>query len=142
MKNIEILISEVKERLAEIENILDGRVLIITSEDGVPLYHGDNYHRASRVNGSAPWNYSYCVNLDKYHSVATCPVNGKAFYTQEAAEAWISEKNYTGEAYVDLGDGCSARLTRGIAVLCVDGITISITPAAINQIHQALKTLK
>jgi len=70
-------------------------VFVMTSEDGVPLYEGDEYHEAHKCDNDDNW--MYLKGPDFNMCVETRPVSipnkSKAFSTRESAEKWIQEQN-------------------------------------------------
>jgi len=81
---------------AEIVTEEPKRVPLLTSEDGVDLYEGDEYYRAEIFQGK--WNLSdytnnYIINdLKPSHAVVHSPEMSRAFSTKESALKWIDEQ--------------------------------------------------
>lgn len=68
-------------------------VFVMTSEDGVPLYEGDDYHR---VYFNSEWEYKGFVGnptKSENNPAYGDPAHNKAFSTREAAESWIADQN-------------------------------------------------
>lgn len=64
---------------------------LLTSEDGVDLYEGDDYHEASYYGGGNVWQYVHGPShrLKTNHRVYENREKNKAFSTQQAALSWI-----------------------------------------------------
>jgi len=71
-------------------------IIVLKSEDGIPLYTGDRYHEAYLSDGE--WIYlhgneHYFDKAFKNHRVIACPKESKAFYSKDAAKKWVEEQN-------------------------------------------------
>lgn len=91
-------------------------VFIMTSEDGVPLYVEDEYHRSVLDNGKWSYDISFTFS-NKYvdpskHAVIVAPHEAKAFSTKEAAEKWISEMNKPKEILLHQKSEWPAKVTK------------------------------
>lgn len=67
---------------------------VMTSEDGIPLYEGDEYFECVQYAMAGHWTLissTYKATINS--SSKTHPKMYKAFSTGEAAEAWIQEQN-------------------------------------------------
>ena len=129
-------------RWAEIVSENPERTFIMNSEDGVPLFEGDDYHRAYF---NSDWEYKGLVgNPTKsehnpaYHDTA----HNKAFSTKESAEAWIQEQNKPQYTDVKLYDKRSYALVYKDKIeIYEDGIQLNIKPSDLEDMLHALKTL-
>lgn len=73
------------------QNNVDVPRVILTSEDGVELYEGDNYHRVQKGDN---WYYAHpAEKLTHTHAVVIVQEHNKAFHSKEAALAWIEKAN-------------------------------------------------
>lgn len=70
-------------------------VFVMTSEDDVPIYVGDNYHMAKNITATGN-KWELCVmnaKMDINSFAIVDPEHCKAFTTIGAAEKWIKEQN-------------------------------------------------
>lgn len=114
-------------------------VFVMTSEDNVPLYEGDDYHRAWYNETSKKWHVDYCYSLSQIHTVITNTATAKAFATKEAAEAWIREQNRPRTVEVKLFKGGTANVYHDH--ICLHGGVV-LKPSDLEDMLHAYKSLQ
>ena len=79
-------------------------VFVMTSEDGVDLYEGDDYFRAGRdkANASGDFVLFETKKIKSCHFVCMYPDTDKAFSTKHSALDWIQKQNKPKEVHVKL----------------------------------------
>lgn len=123
-------------------------VVVMTSEDGVPLYEGDKLFEVNKMWNSEKW---YLVNADngkgywivrqkseKWNLGEKDGYVSKAFSSKEAAEEWILEANKPKHKEVKIFNGGTARVY-------TDAITlnrIKIKPSDLEDMLHAYQQLQ
>ena len=122
---------------------IDVPVYIMDSEDGVPLYHYDDYHWVHYNQNKSTWIYREVVynSAPSASNPAFCdPKNSKAFHSKEAAEAWIKEQNKPKEVIVKLHGGYTVRVEKDKATFAINNF--GITGEELEEIYQTYKSLQ
>lgn len=121
-------------------------VKILTSEDGVDLHDGDNYHRVWLDDSRSEWKYDFCTDLKDHHAVCRndeFSAKAKAFSTKEAAQSWIDEQNKPQAIDVKLFN----RTDRAVVVktgvtISIGGTLVTLAHSDIEDIHRAIQSLQ
>ncbi|WP_312697017.1 hypothetical protein [Sphingobacterium mizutaii] len=128
--------------------IAEHKVAILISQDGVPLYKGDNCWMA--IQNAKQWALASHEDhrVDKH--IFTVTDNGvfdpnspfaKIFATKKEAEKWITEANKPKEVKVKLYNNRTAIVSSDSIIIPKDGETIKLWPSDIEDLSHALKSL-
>ena len=88
------------------------KVFVMTSEDGVELYRGDNYFMAKKIPATGNI-WKLCIENAKMNEISFAITDSevcKAFSTKESAEKWIEKANHPKYKSVQLYHGMEARI--------------------------------
>lgn len=101
------------------------RIPLLTSEDGVELFEGDDYHRAYL---HKKWIADKCDNLQLNHAVCRSDkgaCQAKAYSTKQGALDWIEQANKPSQVVLFADqDGCEV-IVRNDGSISVDKIMIN-----------------
>lgn len=117
---------------------------ILSTEDGIPMYGGDNYYEASQYFNKKKWSvHDIPYRLHRGCRVVTNRDTSKAFNTKEAAEAWVNEQNKIKETETILTANQTAIIKeRSIVILDRDRrVLCSLSPSDIEDISHYYKEL-
>lgn len=113
-------------------------VFVMTSEDGAPLYEGDEYHCAYSING---WRYKGKFNAGPIITPIGYPNTHKAFSTYDAAESWIQEQNKPKSIEVKLHNAKTANVHTDLIKIFDGNNSINISPSDLEDMLHAYKTI-
>jgi len=130
------------------EKGIDVPVYIMDSEDGVPLYCGDNAHAVYRKyeggKNQGDWYYDGRIPLKSGIQYTFMEIESvdksKAFSTKEAAEKWVEEQNKPKEVVVKLHGGYTVRVEKDKATFAINNF--GITGKELEEIYQTYKSLQ
>lgn len=122
--------------------IVPDKVFVMTSEDGIPLYVGDEFiHVSNRFEDKWALNDRMKFYASNTHVVTEQPKTDKAFSTKEAAEAWIKEQNKPKEIKISHHAYSFVITKRSIQILKGDS-DIILNGQGIQEIYDAYKSLQ
>lgn len=125
--------------------IVSDKVFVMTSEDGVPLYEGDEFiHVSNRFEDKWALNDHMKFYASKTHVVTEQPETDKAFSTKEAALKWIDEQNKPKEIIIDSVHGkfTVTKHTVSFKSLITSGNEIELSGTFFDKIVEARKSLQ
>jgi len=119
-------------------------VFVMTSEDNVPLYKGDDYYRAGRSGSQGKGDFVLfeTKGLRGCHFVCSYPEIDKAFSSKEAAEAWIKEQNNPKAIEVKLFKGKTANVHSDLIRVFDGNNTMNFAPSDLEDLLHAYKSLQ
>lgn len=115
-------------------------VFVMTSDDGMPLYEGDEYYRAYLGN-SEKWHVQGVYNATPTSIMFKYPSGFKAFSTSQSAEEWILEQNKPKEVECKLFGGKTANISHDVIRIFDGKNTINLYASDLEDMFHAYKTI-
>lgn len=147
--------TEIRDLIILLTKPEEEKVFVMTSEDGVKLYVGDEMYGAHYQGGLKTWIYKdfngeafilehSCIIIeeDEDFPYISSPQNHKAFSTKEAAEKWILEQNKPKSIRINLfNSGSSAEVSKDVIILNIDGYRLGIKPSDLEEMTNAMNKI-
>lgn len=124
-------------------------VFVMTSEDGVPLYEGDNSYTALRVDGvwELDRHYGEGEDFNRFdvanNGMFSNTETERQFSTREAADLWIAEQNKPKDIRVEMDHDTHANVfTNGVEFFFEGHYGLSINGIFLKEIFTAWQSLQ